>query len=229
MQYTEAQKILNLLKLPRYLKPVGSLRRKSQIVNDFDFITIKKLSSIKKDLLKRYNDVKFAKSGKLYMQAIINNFPIDIWKTTKEELPFALFGRTGPQIYMVITRRIAKLRGMKLTNKGLFNLETGEPIKGIKTERDIPKVLNIRYVPPTQRDKYKKKAYPLKSKIQSVIFKKNYWSPEQAIQWLKKNKLKFNKIDENRQSYRFRQFPPSKSKRHITEKKEGYISFVKEY
>lgn len=44
--------------------------------------------------------------------------------------------------------------------------------------------------------------------IQSVIFRKTVYSKKQAIDFLKSNGFKFNKLDETDNFYRFRQINP---------------------
>lgn len=48
------------------------------------------------------------------------------------------------------------------------------------------------------------------SEIQSIIFKKQYWTPNRAKQWLIFNGFKAEKIDETEKYYRFRQQSPDK-------------------
>lgn len=64
------------------------------------------------------------------------------------------------------------------------------------------------------------------SEIQSVIFKKKAWSPGQAILWLYKHDLKFNKIDEKEKTYRFRQQDPSNFNHYVTKKLKNGIDLV---
>ena len=54
------------------------------------------------------------------------------------------------------------------------------------------------------------------SRVQSVLFHKDYWSPSKARGWLSKGKLKYGRLDRPNGGlyYRFRQEDPSKFKRH---------------
>ncbi len=54
--------------------------------------------------------------------------------------------------------------------------------------------------------------------IQSILFKKQYWNPNDAINWLSVNGFKNNKIDEAKNFYRFRQFNPIPGARYINQK-----------
>ena len=46
-------------------------------------------------------------------------------------------------------------------------------------------------------------------KIQSVLFNKNKYTPEQAEIWLKDHKFKLKKIDKTENYLRFRQYSPA--------------------
>ncbi len=46
------------------------------------------------------------------------------------------------------------------------------------------------------------------NKIQTFIFKKSDWTPEEARKWLSDHDARSDKMDETDESYRFRQFPP---------------------
>lgn len=48
--------------------------------------------------------------------------------------------------------------------------------------------------------------------IQSIIFKKLVYNKRQAIQFLKKNGFRYNKLDETENFYRFRQLDPNQLK-----------------
>jgi len=61
-----------------------------------------------------------------------------------------------------------------------------------------------------------------KSEIQSIVFNSPPWDISQALDWLKKNKKKFVKVDitdpnkEGGMQLRFRQTPPSRYKKFTT-------------
>jgi len=64
------------------------------------------------------------------------------------------------------------------------------------------------------------------SEIQSVIFKKRYWTPERAINWLLKHKLRAYKMDRRTRFLRFRQKDPKLFKRFVTKKLKPSIYVV---
>jgi hypothetical protein len=68
------------------------------------------------------------------------------------------------------------------------------------------------------------------TEIQSIIFKKDFFSKSDALQWLKTHNFKTtfrNKmIDEKRDTYRARQHDPSRYKSFVTKKINQDISIV---
>jgi len=67
------------------------------------------------------------------------------------------------------------------------------------------------------------------TRVQTVIFKKDKWSKQSAIAYLKRKGLRHS-VDEKEKTYRFRQFKPNDKKRHYTIKEKGVgISYVLEH
>ncbi len=64
------------------------------------------------------------------------------------------------------------------------------------------------------------------SEVQTIIFKKRYWTPERAKTWLIKHKYKATKIDVEKNTYRFRQKNPQKYKRFTSKKIKPSIVMV---
>lgn len=62
------------------------------------------------------------------------------------------------------------------------------------------------------------------TKVQSIIFKKRFWTIPRAIKWLNNHGFKYIKVDEKENYYRFRQFPPKKSYKYITKENPKYKS-----
>jgi len=65
------------------------------------------------------------------------------------------------------------------------------------------------------------------SAVQSVIFKKRYWSVTKVRAWLKKHGFVWDsKVDEKLNFIRFRQFDPSKYKKYQIKKITKTIELV---
>ena len=67
-------------------------------------------------------------------------------------------------------------------------------------------------------------------KVQSVLFNKNAFTKEVAIDFIHRNGFKLKKIDETNKFYRFRQFTPAYLKKqgynHVITKKMGGVEFI---
>lgn len=64
---------------------------------------------------------------------------------------FALLYFTGSKEFNIKIRHIAKLRGYKMDQTGLYGISTGRRVAGIKSEQDIFKFLNVTYKPAPDR------------------------------------------------------------------------------
>lgn len=64
------------------------------------------------------------------------------------------------------------------------------------------------------------------SEIQSVLFKKRYWTEQKAEEWLRKHDFKVYKIDITDKYYRYRQMNPSQFKQFRTIKIQPSILAV---
>ena len=88
----EAHKIVK--KLPTYLIPTGSYIRKSEIINDLDFLTTKDFDFVFEDLSKIIPEINqnLIKMGTKYLSFHLPEYEIniDIWKTKPENLFFAV-------------------------------------------------------------------------------------------------------------------------------------------
>jgi hypothetical protein len=56
-------------------------------------------------------------------------------------------------------------------------------------------------------------------KIQSIIIKKDNYDLEKACNWVVNNHFQLKKVDETKETFRFRQFPPQALR------KEGYNKY----
>lgn len=65
------------------------------------------------------------------------------------------------------------------------------------------------------------------SEVQSVIFKKRYWTITRARQWLKRHGFRHDyKVDIKPNFYRFRQTPPSRYRRYIIKHAKPSVELV---
>lgn len=76
---------------------------------------------------------------------------VDLWIADSETYPAMLLYSTGSKEFNVRMRYIAKYRGYKLNQYGLWDLKTGKKVPGLKTERDIFRALEMKYRAPPLR------------------------------------------------------------------------------
>ena len=154
--------------LPTDWIPVGSHRRCIQDIHDLDFLCLSDLQyasnmlnmlSIAGGKFKVINEYLSGDKRKSYVLQLnfksatyskCNYIKIDIFKTTNEDLPFALFHYTGNKNFNIRTRAQAKRLGYKLNQYGLFD-NNGVKIT-VKDEKEIFKILNVTYKEPCERN-----------------------------------------------------------------------------
>ena len=76
---------------------------------------------------------------------------IDFLLTSPDEYPYALLYFTGNDKFNVDMRNKAIEKGYSLSEHGLKKIETGEFVKGLKTEKDIFEFIDMTYIEPNNR------------------------------------------------------------------------------
>jgi len=158
--------------LPKDWIPVGSYRRGQKILHDLDFLSMSDLKYTK-DMLniiatigkkieilynpeshKHHNEEKrISFVLKLnFEKSSCNVIKIDIFRTTKEDLPYALFHYTGSKNFNIRTRAHAKRLGYILNQYGLFKNGKKIHTNKIKTEKDLFNILGVTYKTPEERN-----------------------------------------------------------------------------
>lgn len=152
-----ADKLMSMM--PSWMIPVGSYRRGKPKLKDLDLLTLKPIDTTIDKLRKLEKEGKF-KIVEVYSHggnrvSLVLRFKskwihMDIFKTTKEELPFALFHWTGSKGFNIRTRAHAKRQGYKLNQHGLYDIKTGR-LHMFPTERKLFDFLSITYKRPIDR------------------------------------------------------------------------------
>lgn len=132
----------------------GSVRREKTTIGDIDIVIVadrKSHQSIIRNFLK-FPMVKrvLAKGSTKASVWIDNNFQVDLRVVEESEYAAALLYFTGPKEHTILLRTLAKKRGLKLNEYGLFDSNTGKKII-TQTEADIYKLLNIPFIQPGKR------------------------------------------------------------------------------
>jgi DNA polymerase (family X) len=152
--YPESEGIrrrLSALILPEWVEVCGSIRRRKEIVRDMDILVAtddhEKITSFfvsmpEVDEVLVTGDTKTSVRMKSGIEA-------DLRVVKKEEFPYALMYFTGSKEHNVRLRGIAKKKGWKLNEYGLFD---GDTIVPCKREEDIYHTLGLPFIPPELRE-----------------------------------------------------------------------------
>jgi DNA polymerase (family 10) len=144
-------------KLEKELKPfckrieiAGSIRRHEIYPKDIDIVLIPK----NKDKLEKFIKVKlngrYLQGGEHESTWSIDGIHVELYYTNEEEWGAELLAYSSRKGAGIGLRIIAKRKGFKLTQHGLFNRKTGKKIAG-KTETEIYHALGKHYKKPENR------------------------------------------------------------------------------
>lgn len=162
MLRADAEKIGNeLLARIRTLKGVqraelaGSLRRKKETIGDIDIVILAEPLNRKKIVS---SIIALPGVGKILMQGTTKvsfvwkpgNVQVDIRLVHTYEYGAAMLYSTGSREHVIKLRTIAKEKGFKINEYGIFDAVSGKRAGGA-TEEEIYHFLNLRYIPPEQR------------------------------------------------------------------------------
>ena len=89
------------------------------------------------------------------LELLVDNKKVksDFFYTTKKNVAFALLYTESGLKYNLRVRRLAKLKGYKLSQYGLFYETTNKHVPGkFKTVADIQRFLGLKIKPPEDRD-----------------------------------------------------------------------------
>lgn len=154
----EGVKALKLYKvLLKELKPfckriqiAGSIRRHEEHPEDIDIVLIPKNRIKLEEFVKEKFDGKYLQGGEHESTWNIKGVQVELYYTNEEEWGAELLAYSSEKGAGIGLRILAKRKGFKLTQHGLFNRETGEKIAG-KTETDIYHALGKHYKRPENR------------------------------------------------------------------------------
>lgn len=137
-----------------YVELAGSIRQGKDLIGDIDIVVIPKDDP--KVFLEKVKDVieyEYGATKKIF--GMFEDRPINIFVTNDKSKGASLYQCTGPMRYNLRMRKLAKTRGFKLNEYGLWNRETNEFIAG-NSESDIFTALDLKYVDPIDRKGFKK-------------------------------------------------------------------------
>jgi DNA polymerase (family X) len=175
MLLKDAEKIGNeilavIVKMPGVQKAAlaGSLRRKKETIGDIDIVIAAEQKDRRKivDQFVQLPQVEkvLAKGSTKATVVLKNNLQIDIRLVHGYEYGAALLYFTGSKEHNIKLRTIARDRGYKINEYGIFDALTNKRVAG-ETEEEMYQFLNLKYIPPEQRLN--------KGEIEKAIIKKN--------------------------------------------------------
>tara|TARA_Y100000034_G_C6837703_1_gene378689 strand:+ start:532 stop:1041 length:510 start_codon:yes stop_codon:yes gene_type:complete len=127
----------------------GSLRQGKEMIGDIDIVVIPKDEpQVFLEKVKEVIEYEYGATKKIF--GMFEDRPINIFVTNEESYGASLYTCTGPARYNMRMRGLAKKKGMKLNEYGLWNRETGERIAGM-TETAIFGHLGLSYQYPEER------------------------------------------------------------------------------
>jgi DNA polymerase (family 10) len=127
----------------------GSIRQGKEMVGDVDIVIIPK-TPVEEFIQKIKETIDFEYGGKKKLFGMFMGRPVNIFITTPESYGACLYQSTGPAMYNVHIRQVAKRKGFKLNEYGLFNRETNEKVAG-DSEESIFEALGWNFKQPTER------------------------------------------------------------------------------
>lgn len=133
----------------------GSLRRCKEIVHDIDLVASAQKGAEAR-IMKKFCGLAGVESviGQGDTKSSVrleNGIQVDLRIVEAKQYPYALLHFTGSKEHNTLLRGIAKDKGLKLNEYGLFK---GEKLLPCKSEAEIYKALGLEYIPPELREAY---------------------------------------------------------------------------
>lgn len=144
-----ANEIKKQLKV-KQIEIAGSIRRNQELVGDIDIIATSKDTKKVIDKFVSLKQVKkvLAKGPTKAMVILKNDIQCDLRVVPEESFGAALQYFTGDKQHNIALRKIAKSKGLKLSEYGIFSKDK----KFItNTEEQVYKILGFKLIPPTER------------------------------------------------------------------------------
>jgi DNA polymerase (family 10) len=146
-----------ILKIPGVIKAslAGSLRRRKETVGDIDLVITAGEKNRKKIInrfikLPQVNKVLAAGQTRASVQLVKNNVQVDIRIVHAYEYGAAMLYFTGSKEHNIQLRLLAKEKGWKMNEYGVFDAKTKKRLAG-ETEEEIYRLFGYAYIPPEQR------------------------------------------------------------------------------
>ncbi|HCU23605.1 MAG TPA: DNA polymerase/3'-5' exonuclease PolX [Deltaproteobacteria bacterium] len=170
--WTGARELLSFLKKDKNVRRAeiaGSLRRCKETIGDIDLLV--GMAEGSEALMKKFVQVPqaetvLAQGPTKSSIRLKSGIQVDLRVVTETEFPAALLYFTGNKEHNTELRGLAKDKGLKLNEYGLFR---GEKALPCKEEADIYKALGLHYIPPEAREGEGEIAYAAKHPFPRLV------------------------------------------------------------
>ncbi len=159
--YPLAQSVVEFLKkriegLYENISIAGSLRRMKETIGDFDILVSapeENWDKIHAEFVKFPDAEDVLLHGHTKSSIILKEFhrQVDLRTVEPDSWGAALQYFTGSKHHNIKLREIAKEKGLKINEYGVFDLKTGKKVAG-KTEEEVYAVLGMQFIPPEMRE-----------------------------------------------------------------------------
>ncbi|MEM0926995.1 MAG: DNA polymerase/3'-5' exonuclease PolX, partial [Planctomycetota bacterium] len=131
----------------------GSYRRGRETVGDLDLLVVASDRTVVMDHFEAYPErTQTIGRGETKVSIRVGKaFQVDMRLVESHQFGAALQYFTGSQAHNIRTRRIAKERGLKINEYGVFRLEDDEQVAG-RTEADVYEAIGLPWIPPELRE-----------------------------------------------------------------------------
>ncbi|HXH19988.1 MAG TPA: DNA polymerase/3'-5' exonuclease PolX, partial [Chitinophagales bacterium] len=155
------------------IETAGSIRRRKETIGDVDILISAAAKDCKKimDYFTTLPEVEeVLAQGDTKSSVIIKDHhrQVDVRILQPDEWGAALQYFTGSKEHSVHVREIAKQKGLKLSEYGVFNNKTGRRVAG-KTEEEVYKSIGLQWMPPEMREDTGEVDLALKKKIPKLV------------------------------------------------------------
>ncbi|MDP1728327.1 MAG: DNA polymerase/3'-5' exonuclease PolX [Bacteroidota bacterium] len=164
---------LKKLKEITQIEVAGSIRRKKESIGDIDILVSCKPENRRK-IIKAFISLKICKNvllkGDTKASIIVkhDDRQIDLRIVEENEWGAALLYFTGSKEHNIFLRSLAKEKGYKINEYGVFNVKDNKRIAG-KTETEIYKLLGFQWIPPEMREDKGEYKLAEKNKIPKLV------------------------------------------------------------
>jgi DNA polymerase (family 10) len=154
LTYAEAiVKLLGKVKGVTRIDPAGSLRRMKETVGDIDILVIAESpDKIMQAFTSMDTVADVLAHGETKSSVVLKSgIQVDVRVLPRESYGAALHYFTGSKDHNVVMRDLAKRRGLKISEYGVFNVKT-EKMVGGKDEEDVFRAVDLPWIPPELRE-----------------------------------------------------------------------------